>query len=82
MSASDTWSAVRGLRAGALPSCRHRRRPNNDNRTAEPISVVYMGENTRSQQVPLDKRWFGRVIMCKHSCVFISDTPKANYIFF
>lgn len=40
MSASDTWSAVRGLRAGALPSCRHRKRPSIDNRTAEPISVI------------------------------------------
>lgn len=45
MSASDTWSAVRRLRAGALPSCVHSSRPRSDNRAAERMSVVCAGRD-------------------------------------
>ncbi|KAK9531324.1 hypothetical protein VZT92_010757 [Zoarces viviparus] len=54
MSASDTWSTVRGLRAGALPTCRHRRKPSNDNRTAEPISAICRGKTHKATAQRMD----------------------------
>ncbi|PWA27600.1 hypothetical protein CCH79_00000541 [Gambusia affinis] len=44
MSASDTWStAVRGVRAGALPSCRNTSSPSRESRAEDPIPVICGG---------------------------------------
>lgn len=52
-SSSDTWSAVRGVRAASLPSCKPRRRPRKPNRTAEPNSVICGVKRDDRQQTQL-----------------------------
>lgn len=52
-SSSDTWSAVRGVRAATLPSCKPRRRPRKPNRTAEPNSVICGAKRHERQQTHL-----------------------------
>lgn len=96
MSASDTWSAVRGLRAGALPSCAHRSRPRNDNRTAEPMSVIWRGkkkpknQNKTKNRNTMDcgsQKTIRRVIVSKDRCTFLlvqlirqKKKPKTSFI--